>query len=206
MEVNSYCGNILSMYDNPLLKSMEEQSSTLADTRSFIEPDVARLINTFILSLNAKSVLELGTCIGYSGIWMAEALKITDGLLTTIDYDIALLKEAKTNFEKAGVSDRVKIIEGDITEVTKRLPTGHFDLVFQDARKSLYPTMLEECIRLVRVGGVIIADDTLYSRKGTAEKIVSYLKEYNELTLKDHMLYTTTIPVGQGLTISVRLQ
>ena len=194
------------MYDNPLLKSMEEQSSTLADTRSFVEPDVARLINTFILSLDAKNVLELGTCIGYSGIGMSEALKLTNGLLTTIDYDIALLKEAKTNFEKAGVSDRVKIIEGDITEVTKRLPAEHFDLVFQDARKSLYPVMLEECIRLVRVGGVIIADDTLYSRKGTAEKIVSHVKEYNELALKDHRLYTTIISVGQGLTISTRIQ
>lgn len=192
------------IYDNAILKSMEEQSSTIADTRSFVEPEVARLINTYIISLNAKNVLEFGTCIGYSGIWMAEALKKTDGMLTTIDYDIALLKEAKINFEKAGVSDRIKIIEGDIAEVTKRLPSNAFDIVIQDARKSLYPTMLEECIRLVRTSGVIIADDTLYSRKGTAEKLSKHLKEYNDLVFNDPRLYSTIIPVGQGLTISVK--
>jgi len=163
-------------------------------------------MNTFIISLNAKSVLELGTCIGYSGIWMAEALKKTGGTLTTIDYDLALLKEARVNFEKAGVTDRIKIIEGDITEVTKRLKDGSFDMVFQDARKSLYPIMLEECIRLVRVGGLIIADDTLYSRKGTAEKLNKHLEEYNRLALSDKRLYSVIIPIGQGLTISVRIK
>ncbi len=198
--------SFMDHYDNSLLKSMKEQSSTLADTRSFVEPELARLMNTFIISLNAKSVLELGTCIGYSGIWMAEALKKTGGTLTTIDYDLALLKEARVNFEKAGVTDRIKIIEGDITEVTKRLKDGSFDMVFQDARKSLYPIMLEECIRLVRVGGLIIADDTLYSRKGTAEKLNKHLEEYNRLALSDKRLYSVIIPIGQGLTISVRIK
>ncbi|HOW16370.1 MAG TPA: O-methyltransferase [bacterium] len=192
-------------YDNEILRGMEEQSATRADTRSFIEPEVARLINTFILTLDAKNVLELGTCIGYSGIWMSEALKRTNGFLTTIDYDIALLDEARINFKKAGVSERIKILEGDITEVTKKLPTGYFDIVFQDARKSLYPVMLEECIRLVRTGGIIIADDTLYSRKGTAEKISLHLREYNKMVLSDKRLYSSIVSIGQGLTISTKL-
>jgi len=193
-------------YDNEILRGMEEQSATRADTRSFIEPEVARLINTFILTLDAKNVLELGTCIGYSGIWMSEALKRTNGFLTTIDYDIALLDEARINFKKAGVSERIKILEGDITEVTKKLPTGYFDIVFQDARKSLYPVMLEECIRLVRTGGIIIADDTLYSRKGTAEKISQPLREYNKMVLSDKRLYSSIVSIGQGLTISTKLK
>ena len=193
-------------YDNEILRGMEEQSATRADTRSFIEPEVARLINTFIITLDAKNVLELGTCIGYSGIWMSEALKRTNGFLTTIDYDIALLDEARINFKKAGVSERIKILEGDITEVTKKLPTGYFDIVFQDARKSLYPVMLEECIRLVRTGGIIIADDTLYSRKGTAEKISQPLREYNKMVLSDKRLYSSIVSIGQGLTISTKLK
>ena len=193
-------------YDNEILRGMEEQSATRADTRSFIEPEVARLINTFILTLDAKNVLELGTCIGYSGIWMSEALKRTNGFLTTIDYDIALLDEARINFKKAGVSERIKILEGDITEVTKKLPTGYFDIVFQDARKSLYPVMLEECIRLIRTGGIIIADDTLYSRKGTAEKISQPLREYNKMVLSDKRLYSSIVSIGQGLTISTKLK
>jgi len=203
MDIKNYIKS-LTKYDNPLLPEMEPQSTTRADTRSFIEPEVARLINTFILAMNAKNVLELGTCVGYSGIWIAEALKTTGGRLTTIDYDLDLLREAKANFKKAGVSDYITIVEGELTEVIKKLPDKNFDIVIQDARKSLYPELIEDCVRLVRSGGLIIADDTLYSRQGTAEKISDHLKRYNELIFKDKRLYSVILPVGEGLTISFK--
>ena len=203
MDIKDYIGS-LTKYDNPLLPEMEPQSTTRADTRSFIEPEVARLINTFILATNAKNVLELGTCVGYSGIWMAEALKTIGGKLTTIDYDIDLLKEARANFKKAGVSDYIDIIEGEITEVIKKLPDNKFDILIQDARKSMYVELIEDSIRLIRRGGLIIADDTIYSRQGTVEKISDHLKKYNELIFKDERLYSVILPVGEGLTISVK--
>jgi predicted O-methyltransferase YrrM len=63
---------------------------------------------------------------------------------------------------------------------------------------------LEECIRLIRPGGLIIADDTLYSRSGTAEKIKEPLKRYNELAFADKRLYSVILPVGEGMTISFK--
>jgi predicted O-methyltransferase YrrM len=203
MEIKEYIRSLIK-YDNPILPELEPQETTRADTRSFMEPEVAKLINTFILSMNAKNVLELGTCVGYSGIWMAEALKKTGGMLTTVDYDVDLLKEAKANVQKAGVAPYIKIIESEISVAIKKFPAGSFDMVIQDARKSLYPELLEEFLRLVRRGGLIIADDTLYTRSGTAEKIREPLKKYNELVFADERLYSVILPVGEGVTISLK--
>ena len=203
MEIKDYIRSLIK-YDNAILPKLEPQETTRADTRSFMEPEVAKLINTFILSMNAKNVLELGTCVGYSGIWMAEALKKTGGMLTTIDYDVDLLKEAKANVQKAGVAPYIKIVEGEISVAIKKFPAESFDIVIQDARKSLYSELLDDCIRLVRLGGLIIADDTLYTRSGTAEKIREPLKRYNELVFKDERLYSVILPVGEGITISYK--
>ena len=203
MDMTAYIRSLIK-YDNSLLPELEPQESTKADTRSFMEPEVAKLINTFILCTKAKNILELGTCVGYSGIWMAEALKINGGKLTTIDHDTELLREARLNIKRAGVSEIVKIIEGEIPEVIKTFPDESFDIVIQDAKKSLYPELLHECIRLVKKGGLIIADDVLYTRNGTAERIREPLKKYNELLSKEPGLYSVWVPVGEGLSVSIK--
>ncbi|MFH1223348.1 MAG: O-methyltransferase [Pseudomonadota bacterium] len=204
MDIKGYIKS-LTKYDNQLLPELEPQSTTRADTRSFIEPEAARLINSIILATKAKNVLELGTCVGYSGIWFAEALKITGGKLTTIDYDLDLLREAKVNFKRAGVTEHITIIEGELTEVIKKISDNSFDIVIQDARKSLYTELLGDCVRIVKPGGVIIADDTLYSREGTVEKLNEHLKKYNHTVFNDKRLYSSIIPVGEGVTISVKM-
>jgi len=203
MEITTYIRSLIK-YDNPILPELEPQETTRADTRSFMEPEVAKLINTFILSTKAKNVLELGTCVGYSGIWMAEALKKNDGMLTTIDYDVDLLKEAKANIQNAGLTPYIKVIESEISVAIKKFDDESFDIVIQDARKSLYAEVFEDCIRVVKRGGLIIADDTLYSRTGTAERIREPLKKYNELVFKDDRLYSVILPVGEGITISLK--
>ena len=184
---------------------MERQEKTWADTRSFIEPEVAKLICLLIRTMNAKKVLELGTCIGYSGIWISEALKHTDGKLTTIEYDEILIKEAKQNFKNAGVMEQIDLIEGDILKIIGKFDNGSFDMVVQDSKKALYPELLEECIRLTRSGGMIIADDTLYRPKGITEKLSAHTHRYNEMVFSDKRLYSTIINVGDGVTLSFKI-
>ncbi|MEI6093186.1 MAG: O-methyltransferase [bacterium] len=202
--MNEYIREFLK-YDNPLLPEMEKQESTWADTRSFIEPEVAKVICLMTRLTGAKRVLELGTCIGYSGIWIAESLKETGGKLITIDYDEILIKEARSNFEKAGVSDFVEMIEGNILNEIKKLENNSFDIVIQDAKKSLYPELLEDCIRLTKKGGLIIADDTLYRPKGVTEKLSAHTHKYNEMIFSDKRLYSTIINAGDGITLSLKL-
>ena len=184
---------------------MEIQEKTWADTRSFIEPEVAKIICLLIRTMNAKKVLELGTCIGYSGIWIAEALKSTGGKLTTIEYDEILIKEAKQNFKNADVTDQIDLIEGDILKITSSFENNFFDIVVQDSKKSLYPELLEECIRVTRSGGMIIADDTLYRPKGITEKLSAHTHRYNEMVFSDKRLYSTIINVGDGITMSLKI-
>jgi len=204
MDITEYIRSFLS-YDNPVLPDMEDQKKTWADTRSFIEPEVARLICLLIRLTGAKKVLELGTCIGYSGIWLAESLKTTSGKLTTIDYDPKLIAEAKENFKKAGVTKYIELIEADITDTLPKFADNSFDIVVQDAKKSLYPSLLEDCIRIVRPGGLIIADDALYRAKGITEKLSAHTHRYNEMVFGDKRLYSTMVNAGDGLTISIKL-
>lgn len=204
MDIQEYIRTFLK-YDNPLLPEMEKQESTWADTRSFIEPEVAKIICLIIRLTKAKRVLELGTCIGYSGIWIAESLKKTDGKLITIDYDEILIKEARSNFDKAGVSNYVEMIEGNILNEIKKFENNSFDIVIQDAKKSLYPDLVEECIRLTKNGGMIIADDTLYRPKGVTEKLSIHTHKYNEMVFNDPRLYSTIINAGDGITLSLKL-
>jgi predicted O-methyltransferase YrrM len=203
MKITEYIRSFLP-YDNKILPDMEDQTKTWADTRSFIEPEVARLICLLIRLTGAKKVLELGTCIAYSGIWMAESLKITGGKLTSIDYDPRLITEAKQNFKKANLLDYINLIEADITKELPKIPDESFDIVFQDAKKSLYPLVLEDCIRIVKKGGLIIADDALYRAKGITEKLSAHTHKYNEMIFKDKRLYSTIVNAGDGLTISVK--
>ncbi|MCX6112894.1 MAG: O-methyltransferase [Proteobacteria bacterium] len=204
MEIREYIRSFIK-YDNPSLPDMEIQGKTWADTRSFIEPEVAKVICLLIRTMDAKKVLEMGTCIGYSGIWMAEALKHTGGKLTTIEYDEILIKEAKQNFKNAGVTDHIELIEGDILKITQKFENGYFDMVVQDSKKSLYPELLEECIRVTRRGGMIITDDTLYRPKGITEKLSVHTHRYNEMVFNDKRLYSTIINVGDGITLSLKI-
>ena len=202
MDIQEYIRSFLS-YDNPALPDMEIQEKTWADTRSFIEPEVAKIICLLIRLSNAKKVLELGTCIGYSGIWMAEALRHTGGKLTTIDYDEILIKEAKANFLKAGVTELVDFIEGDILKVIEKFDDASFDILIQDSKKSLYPELIEQCLRVTKKGGLIIADDTLYRPKGITEKLSAHVHKYNQMVFANKDLYSTIINAGDGITISL---
>lgn len=204
MDMHEYIRTFLR-YDNPVLPEMEKQDSTWADTRSFIEPEVAKIICLMVRLTKAKNILELGTCIGYSGIWIAESLKETGGKLTTIDYDEILIKEARSNFDKAGVSNYVEMIEGNILNEIKKFGDNSFDIVLQDAKKSLYPELLEDCIRLTKKGGMIITDDTLYKPKGVTEKLSIHTHKYNEMVFNDQRLYSTIINAGDGVTLSLKL-
>jgi predicted O-methyltransferase YrrM len=204
MTIQEYIRSFLT-YDNPILPDMEIQGKTWADTRSFIEPEVAKTVCLIIRLMGAKKVLELGTCIGYSGIWVAESLKVTGGKLTTIDYDEILIKEARSNFAVAGVTDYVDFIEGDILKIIAGFSDGSFDVVIQDCKKSLYPELLEQCIRVTRKGGMIMADDTLYRPKGITEKLSAHTHKYNEMVFNDKRLYSTIINAGDGVTLSLKI-
>ncbi len=125
-----------------------------------VPPQDGRLLQMLVRMSGAKNVLEIGTSNGVSAIWMALGLKETGGKLTTLEIDPDKVKLARENFAKAGVEDRIELIEGDALEILKTL-TGTYDLVFIDAAKEQYRAYLDLVYSRIPKGGIIVAHNAV---------------------------------------------
>jgi len=151
-------------YDNPVLAKDEEEKrilnvlEELGGLRRYqiVSPADGRLLRLLTEAIGAKRVVEIGTSIGYSGIWFCLALRKTGGHLYTHEINPERIQLAKANFEKAGVSHLVTIIEGDAHETVLQHKEP-IDILFLDADKEGYIDYLQKLLPLVRPGGLIIA-------------------------------------------------
>src|SRR5262245_2991179 len=106
-----------------------------------IDPEVGALLRILVTAIGAKRILEIGTAVGYSGIWLAGPLP-ADGMLLTMEQNRERAAIAKANFARAGLSDRVSIMIGDAQLLLAKV-AGPFDLIFQDGSKQLYGPLLD---------------------------------------------------------------
>lgn len=163
------------------------------------------LINT-VTSLNPKSILEIGTAVGYSGTLM---LKSCNATLTTIDLNSESIAIAKNTFTENGVYNRVTQLQGDAKDVLPTL-TSKFDFIFLDGPKGQYIRYLPILENLLNKGGVIFADNVLY--KGMVEStefiphkkrtIVVNLRKYLNAVTNSNKFDTIIHKVGDGVAIS----
>jgi len=155
----------------------------------------------------AKRILELGTAIGYSGTWLARAL-VDGGELTTVEHSADTAAIARRNFEKTGVASKVKILVGKAQTVVRDLK-GPFDLIFNDIDKAGYPDVLEPCIERVRVGGLLVTDNVLWSgdvaRKSRSAETAA-IRTYNERLAKDPRMIATIVPLRDGVSIASKIR
>ncbi len=191
------------------------EDDVLAAVRAFarehrvpsISPEAGQLISVLCQAIQARRVLEIGTCTGYSGIWIARAIA-PDGKLETIEYDPEHAEWARRHFAQAGVASRVQIHQGDAKEILPQLPSDWYDVVFIDADKEGYPFYLEQALRLVRPRGLILADNVLWQGRVATEPVGptgAVILEFTRRMLAEPRLASTIVPVGDGLSISVRL-
>jgi caffeoyl-CoA O-methyltransferase len=122
-----------------------------------------RLLRVLAASIGARHVVEIGTSVGYSALWLSLALSTTAGRLTTFDIDPDRLALAKQNFERAGVAPLITTVLGDAHEEVKKL-SGSIDLLFLDADKEGYLDYLEKLRGLVRPNGLIAAHNMVYPK------------------------------------------
>ncbi|MDC7125550.1 MAG: O-methyltransferase [Spirochaetales bacterium] len=188
-----------------IMNSLESANSKRNDIQPMVEPEIGRFLELIVTLTGAKRVLELGTSNGYSAMWIIAALKRTGGHLVTIDSKERLHKEAVKNFESAGVIDYVTPVLGDAEEEIEKLSPG-FDVIFQDCGKYLYPLLFEKVVSLSNPGGVIIADDTLFKvNDDVRPNLGLYTDSYNNTVFNNNELLTAILPVGCGLTVSIKL-
>ena len=177
-----------------------------------VQAPSGRFLRTLTLAVGARQVLEIGTAIGFSALWMAGALP-PDGRLITIELDPARAEVARANVARAGRTEQVSVIVGDAMRYLHKL-SGPFDLIFQDSHKPLYEPMLDRLVALLRTGGVLVSDNVLWSGEVVEGYIdpptrdpadTEALRAYSRRLIADARLFTTVLPVGDGLAVSVRV-
>jgi len=176
-----------------------------------VDAEVGALLRVLATATGATRILEIGTAVGYSGIWLAGALP-KDGLLLTLEMDAERAREARDNFERAGVADRANVIVGDAQRMIAKV-SGPFDLIFQDGDKQQYTPLLDRLVALLRPGGLLVTDNVLWDgevvpgylpapRRGADD--TRAIAEYNETLAAHPQLLTATVPLRDGVAISVK--
>ncbi len=175
-----------------------------------VHKEVATLLQVLIKSTNVKSVLEVGTAIAYSSILFCEAMG-KDGHVTTIERNNNIIPVAKENIKKADKTENIKLIEGDAKIALKDLK-DQYDLIFLDGAKAHYKEFFDNCINLLKPGGILISDNILYKGMIATDElvvrrnrtIVNRMRKYLMDICNHPQLETSIIPIGDGLSISYK--
>ncbi|SCY98285.1 O-methyltransferase [Alkaliphilus peptidifermentans] len=213
-------GNITDKYVEKYIREvLPEQKGIFKEMEEYAEEfkvpivhkEVAALLQVLAKSINAKRVLEVGTAIAYSTLLLCDAMKLNGGHITTIERNDSMVLEAKKNILKSGMEDRVRLIQGDAQDVLKFLD-NEYDLIFLDGAKGQYNEFLNDCLHLLKPGGLLISDNILFKgmiatdmyairRKRT---ITNRMRAYLETICNHSELDTSIIPIGDGLAISYK--
>ena len=189
---------------------MKIKEKALEEHIPIIMDDTLEEIAKILTEVKPKDILEIGAAVGYSAMCFSEYLQ-DGGKIDTIERDEERIAQAKENFVKVGVEDKIKLYEGDAVDI---LPTlnGKYDVVFIDAAKGKYPFFLEQALRMLNDKGVIIADNVLYKgyvmsdyNKHKQRTAVRNLREYIARVNEDANLDTEILEVGDGLAISHKI-
>ena len=176
-----------------------------------IRKEMESFLRVLIKIQKPENILEIGTAVGYSALVMAEAMT-EGGTLTTIENYDKRIPIARENFKKAGEDGRITLLEGDAADVLKTLH-GPFDFVFMDAAKGQYAVYMEEVLRLLVPGGVLVCDNVLQegdlvaSRFAVERRNRTIHKRMRQFLLdlkRSDAFETSIIPIGDGVTLSVR--
>jgi predicted O-methyltransferase YrrM len=173
-----------------------------------IMPGGGAALRVLAATLDARSVVEVGTGCGVSGVWLLRGMN-PDGVLTSIDLEAEHQRLAKQAYADAGFAPaRTRLISGPALDVLPRLTDGAYDLVFCDARKEEYADYLREALRLLRVGGVVVFDNATWHHKvaepSQRDPATIAVRELGKQVREDPRLVPTLLPVGDGLLVAVK--
>ena len=192
-----------------ILKELEEYAGI--NSVPIVQPETAQLLEVLSAIKRPVRILEVGCAIGYSAILMAQYLE-KGGTVTTLEWDADMAEIARENVKKAGLEDVINVIHNDAKEVIPTL-TAEYDIIFLDGPKAHYIYMLNDCIRLLKKGGLLIADNVLYKGMTADDNhvirrkitIVKRLRRFISAQMQRNELKTVVLPLGDGVTVAVKL-
>jgi len=202
--VDDYLYSLLPARD-AVVAEMEAEAT--AHDVPIVGPAVARLFHLLATMIQAKTVFEMGSAIGYSTIWWARAVG-DRGQVHYTDGNPRNAEKARGYFERAGVTSRVTVHTGDAIEILSE-QKEQFDIVFNDIDKQDYPRVLRVVGPRVRKGGLFITDNTLWSGKAAApapagDQATLGIQEFNRLLYASGDFYPVVLPLRDGVTVAVR--
>lgn len=173
-----------------------------------VKPDVERFLRTLLSIHKPKQILEVGTAIGYSALFMLESAG-EDSFVTTIERDENVLLMAKENAAKREKEDRIRFIYGDAGEVLQNL-SGTYDFAFIDASKGQSKDHFDKCLSMMKPGGVIVTDDVLYMGMTASDELATKkhititrrLREFLDYLCTDTRFETVILPIGDGVAVT----
>ncbi|HEV7195046.1 MAG TPA: O-methyltransferase [Pedococcus sp.] len=166
------------------------------------------LLRLLAAAVKAKSVVEIGTGAGTSGLWMLQGMP-DDGILTTIDVEPEHQSSAKKAYAEAGIAhQRTRVISGRALDVLPRMTDAAYDMVVIDADKAEYPSYVDHAIRLLRSGGVLVLDNMLWHDKvadpAARDAVTVVLRDLGKRLRDDERLVPALLPVGDGVFAAVK--
>lgn len=201
--------NSLDKGNSPVCNAIEKEA--LADGVPIIRKEMGNLLKVLLLLKRPQKILEVGTAVGYSSILMSENMP-ENCRITTIENYEKRIPVAKNNFKRAGKEEVITLLEGDAMDILKELD-GTYDFIFMDAAKGQYINFLPELLRLMPAGGLLISDNVLQegdiveSRYGVTRRkrtIHTRMREYIYTLTHAEQLETSIVPIGDGITLSVK--
>lgn len=207
----------IDIYINSLIKNENEKLERFrkdCEERQLpiIHREVGQFIKLMIKQSNAKSIIEIGTNVGYSSIFFTQMMETLNGesRVVTFERSEKFYEEAKKNIKSFNLEKNIEVLFGDAVENLDKVNES-FDLAFIDAAKSYYKVFFDKCVSKMKSGGIILSDNVLYQgmiatddlvvkRKKT---LVRNLREYLQYISEDERFITTVLPLGDGLAVTL---
>jgi predicted O-methyltransferase YrrM len=207
--IADYLGQLRRL-PHPHLALIEEDGR--ARGLPIVDTATGALLHSLVRASGARRVLEIGTAIGYSTAWMATALP-ADGMLITVEREADRAEAARRHVDAAGVGGRVSVLMGDADRYLHKV-AGPFDLIFQDGDKGQYAAMLDRLVALLAPRGILVTDNALWDGEVVPGFVTppqrdpadtAAIADYNRRLANDPRLYTSFLPVGDGVAVSVNM-
>ena len=195
-----------SRADSPLLSEIEKYTWENEDVPQMISgPLVGKFLQSIIIMMNAKQIVEVGTFTGYSALQMAESIP-GSGEIHTCELMEKHAKTAQAFFNRSEHGSKIIIHKGPALQSLEQLRSGNFDMAFIDADKANYLEYYKRCLTLVRSGGTIILDNMLWGGNVMNPKDVDSksIRRTGDFIHKDKRVFNTLLPVRDGLMFCIK--
>ena len=201
--------NSMDTENSEILEQIEKEAR--ADSVPIIRREMQSFLRTLLMLKKPVHILEVGTAVGFSALLMSEYVP-EECAITTIENYEKRIPIARENFKKAGKEEQITLLEGDAAKILKTLE-GSYDFIFMDAAKAQYINFFPDVLRLLKKGGILISDNVLqdgdiieshFAVERRNRTIYKRMREYLYVLKNHEELETSIIPLGDGVTLSIK--